>query len=601
MGKLPATRPRRHGGPSEKPEVVHGEILVAARGRAIRDIVRKLGSVEGKLERLDVYRVRLRRRISLEDALVALSQDSRVLYAEPNVRTRSTAAPNDLLFGTQYAPQRVEAPKAWDIWRPVSPVILAVLDTGVDHDHPDLTNKMLRDADGIVGYNAFSKHRSSAPDMDGHGTKTAGIAAAQINNTDGIAGISGWTGDTSSTDAQFTKIMPIKVRRGTDHPLWGTEGSAAAAANGIVWASRHGAKVLNMSFAFPAYWGPLDNPFSGAPTVEEAVYEAWAKGCVLVASAGNDASSHKVSPAEMHGVLSVAATQYLDDLRSNSNYGSWVQTAAPGSEVWTTERGGGYAEFNDTSAAAPHAAGEAALILAHNPELNDEYVRHLIRTHIDPVIPYQGRTIGGGRINVFKALTAAGGPSLKLSVSPNDIELPAIPSPIVTVTLDTPAPKGGATVALSTLDPDALDVPLTVTVAAGQTTATFSATVTGLPEWNKTTIVAKCDGGVATTTLWIWPVLYHLRDVFADQRTIRQGREMAMHIALDELPRTDVVVALTSTRPDILRVPRTTTLAAHHKAKVLVFRPARVTAATKVTITAAIGDSTRRLTFTVVR
>src|SRR5262249_32802988 len=145
------------------------------------------------------------------------------------------------------------------------------------------------------------------------GTHCAGIAAAQVNNSTGIAGISGWNGVAGATDTFYTKLMSVKVLDST-----GT-GSDASVAAGITWATDHGATVISMSLGG-----------GGSATLSNAVQYAWNHGVVVVAAAGNSASSALSYPAAYANVISVAATDKTDTLTFYSNYGSWVLVAAPG-------------------------------------------------------------------------------------------------------------------------------------------------------------------------------------------------------------------------------------------------------------------------------
>src|SRR5262249_6312369 len=159
----------------------------------------------------------------------------------------------------------------------------------------DLTNKILRDASGIVGFNSFKNKRDDALDDYGHGTHVAGIAAAQSNNGTGIAGIAGWSGQPGS-DAQSVKIMPVKVLDNTG------SGTSASVASGITWAADHGARVINLSLGGS----------SSDSTQANAVAYAWSKGCVIVAAAGNWSTSDMFYPAGYTNVISVAATDSTD-------------------------------------------------------------------------------------------------------------------------------------------------------------------------------------------------------------------------------------------------------------------------------------------------
>ncbi len=333
-----------------------------------------------------------------------------VRSAEPNYIRHLFSTPNDNFYNLQYAPKRVQADLAWGIWKPKQQVVIAILDTGVDSNHPDLTHKILRDAGGVVGYAADTGLRDTALDVYGHGTHVAGIAAAQINNAAGVAGIAGWNGQAGNSDTHFIKIMPIRVL--------GRDGSGddATIADGLTWAVDHGARVINMSLGSTGYTDVLNN----------ACQYAWNKGCIVCAAAGNDGRSDINYPAANPHVLAVAATDRDDNLTDYTNFGSWVQVAAPGGantnadQIYSTTPTYNtnirdfsytlnYDYLSGTSMATPFVAGEAALLMSQNPALTNAQVYNLIINKVDPYTPFSGERIasGGGRINVYKALLAA--------------------------------------------------------------------------------------------------------------------------------------------------------------------------------------------------
>jgi len=393
-------------------EVVPGELLIGMKSHNLNVMTApaqdpSVASIIGMHPTLGVMRVRVAPGFSLQQAAARLRSRPDVAYVEPNGIYHTTSTPNDTNYSSQYAPPKVQADLAWGIWKPQAQVIIAIVDTGIDYNHPDLTNKILRSGGAVVGYNALGSNARSGVGTDpiddqGHGTHCAGIAAAQVNNGVGVAGIAGWDGNAANSDTTYTKLMPVKVLSSTGS---GTDASVAA---GITWAADHGAKVISMSLGG-----------GGSTTLQNAVAYAVTKGCVIAAAAGNSASSTKSYPAGYPSVLAVAATDNTDTLASYSNFGTWVNVAAPGSAIYSTlpivSTGGGfglnYGTLSGTSMATPHVAGEAALILAQNPALTASQVNSIITGNVDAYSPYAGRTIGSnaGRINVYKALLAAGG------------------------------------------------------------------------------------------------------------------------------------------------------------------------------------------------
>ncbi len=379
---------------------VPGELIVgytdqADRIGSLRQAATLVGDIVETHRGLGVHRIKVRGNMSLEQAAARLAHMPGVRFVEPNYILTICATPNDPYFaGSQYGPKKIQADLAWGIWTPVAPVVVAIVDTGIDNTHPDLTNKILRNGSTIVGFNALLDAPADALDDHGHGTHCAGIAAAQINNGVGIAGIAGWDGSAGS-DTSFVKLMPVKVLS-----QWGS-GNTTDVAQGITWAADNGADVISLSLGG-----------GGSTTLASAVSYAWSKGCIVVVAAGNSGSSTPSYPAAYPESLAVAATDSTDTLCSFSNYGSWVQVAAPGGAIFSTTptysaTAGyslNYATLSGTSMACPHVAGEAALIWSKSPFLTNADVKALIIDNTDPYTPYSGRTIAGGRVNVYKAM-----------------------------------------------------------------------------------------------------------------------------------------------------------------------------------------------------
>lgn len=427
---------------ADAPEFVQDELLVGVTASAAKRIV--AGPLDANMRvvgvhaQLGVYRVKIAPGLSLAAAAARLRRRADVLYVEPNGIYRASATPNDPAFGSQYAPQKVQANLAWSVWKPQIQVVVAIVDTGIDYTHPDLTKKILRSGTTVVGFNAIGSNAKSGFSTDplddqGHGTHCAGISAAQVDNGVGIAGISGWNSVAGTTDVS-TKLMPVKV---LDSAGSGTDATVAA---GITWAADHGAKVISLSLGG-----------GGSTTLSSAVSYAWSKGCVIAAAAGNSSGSALSYPAAYPNVLAVAATDSSDTIASYSNYGSWVNVAAPGNTIYSTlptyATGGGfgtnYGTLSGTSMATPHVAGEAALIMAQNPSLTNSQVRSLIINNVAPYTPYSGRNIasGAGRINVYRALQAAGGSTPTIPSTPTGLAA-AAGNGQVTVTWSA---SGGAT------------------------------------------------------------------------------------------------------------------------------------------------------------
>lgn len=354
-----------------------------------------VGQVAEILPEIGAYRLVLAPGIPMETAADMLRWLPGVRYVEPNYILYAFATPNDPSYGRQWALPRIQANLAWDIWQPQAVRYIAIIDTGIDYSHSDLINKFRRTASGqIYGYN-FVSNTTNANDDNGHGTHVAGIAAAEINNGIGVAGVAAWNPAVPGYN-QHVQLMPVKVldRRGS--------GTLTNVARGITWAADNGAHVLNLSLGAS----------TGSQTLADAVNYAWNRGCLLVAAAGNDGSSAPQYPAYYTNVIAVAATDQNDRLTSFSQYGSWVDIAAPGASIYSTYRNNRYTTLSGTSMASPHVAGAAALVWSQAFTLSNQQLRSILEQNVDPYLPYGSRTIApnAGRLNVYRALQAAGGP-----------------------------------------------------------------------------------------------------------------------------------------------------------------------------------------------
>jgi subtilisin family serine protease len=291
----------------------------------------------------------------------------------------------------------IDAPEAWDIETGDSEVVIAILDSGVDWDHPDLADNIWINSDESVdgtdtddngfiddirGWDFINDDNDPMDDFYDyyHGTMCAGIAGAVGNNEIGVVGVC-WN----------CKIMPIKIINSTG---WETD---EAAANGIIYAVDNGADIISMS------WGGLPS----YPLTEGALNYANSLGVIVVAAAGNGNNGKKFYPAAFDNVIAVAATNRNDEREPHSNYGSWVDVAAPGEDIFTTTLDDYYPDFGGTSASTPYVAGLAGLLLSYNPNLTKEEVISIIHDSTDWI--ETDEYIGNGRINAYKALLIASG------------------------------------------------------------------------------------------------------------------------------------------------------------------------------------------------
>ena len=324
-----------------------------------------------------------------------LRQHPFILHAEPNYLAYAAdgddaAYPNDPDWLKQWNLRRVAADAAWALSTGKPDFVVAVLDSGVDAGHPDLSANL------VAGYDFVNQ--DADPDDDyGHGTHVAGIIAAELNNSQGIAGV-----------APQVKIMPLKVLNQSG------QGTYANIATAIQYAAANGVKVISLSLGGDSH----------SDILLQAIRNAYDAGVLLVASTGNEGSSAITYPARYAEVMAISATDHYDRWASYSNWGPEVDLAAPGGTsgdgVWSTwpwRLGGYYNWAYGTSMAVPHVAGAAALIWSVNPALTRDEVADILRQTADQVgqFPYVGGRndyLGHGRLNIHSALRQALPPSL---------------------------------------------------------------------------------------------------------------------------------------------------------------------------------------------
>jgi thermitase len=278
---------------------------------------------------------------ALEREKQTLEQNPAVEAVDYNYIYRASASPNDPLFNTQYGLQKPRFSQAWDKVRGTPDTKIAVVDSGVYAEHPDLQGKIAEQYD-------FVNDDPIANDDYGHGTHVTGIAAAITDNGQGIAG-----------GCPDCGLLIAKVL--------GSDGSGTLSdlAEGIIWSADRGAKVINMSLESPHPSTALGN----------AIDYAAGKGVVLTAAAGNDSSSKPFYPAAYPNVIAVAATDSTDRGESFSNYGGWVDVAAPGVKIISTTSDGGYGTMTGTSMASAEVAALAGLLAAQGRPRSDIHSR----------------------------------------------------------------------------------------------------------------------------------------------------------------------------------------------------------------------------------
>ncbi|WP_051591205.1 S8 family serine peptidase [Bacillus sp. UNC438CL73TsuS30] len=315
----------------------------------------------------------------LTKAAQRLLAQKKIVWAEPNYKVKSTYIPQEPDYSKQWYLNKIQMPKAWDITKGSSQIKVAVIDDGVQQDHPDLKGKIVSPFNAVTGNARYTPHE--------HATHVAGIIAASFNKT-GIAGI-----------APNVKIMPINV-------FDGEEASDYAVALGIKYAVEHHADVINMSLGSPNYSVLLDYYANYAKS----------KGVILIAAAGNDGTFTKTYPAALGSVVGVGATTSSDHVAFYSNKGSFVDFTAPGSNIFSSINGSSYAHLTGTSMASPVVSGVAALIRSRNPFLTPDQVESVMK-HSVVDLGTKGRDdyYGYGRIDAYKAVSNTSSPKAKIT------------------------------------------------------------------------------------------------------------------------------------------------------------------------------------------
>jgi subtilisin family serine protease len=347
---------------------------VVARIDPIRTLVVDAGSAEGRAAAVD-----------------RLAYDPRFAAAEPSSVLHATGVPNDPMLSTEWWLDAMDVRPWWDWPAPATPVTIAIVDTGVDLTNADLAPVLL------PGKNFITPAMQPQDDgVNGHGTHVAGIAAASTNDGIGMAGV-----------AAGARILPVKVLDATEN------GEDGVVAQGIVWATDQGARVINLSME-----GAPDEPCPRAMT--DAIAYARSKEVIVVAASGNQ-SSAVACPARIPGVLSVGAVDKNGQIWSRSNRGPQLSLVAPGVAITSTlpTGMGGYGVLTGTSMATPMVSGAAAIVAAAAPSLGEAAIRGaLTSTAKDLGLAGRDDLYGAGIVDVGRALAATAEPVTGVSVSP---------------------------------------------------------------------------------------------------------------------------------------------------------------------------------------
>lgn len=423
QGSLP-TKP---AAPEYKPDTVIVKYKSGtASTAAVNALEKQMGTTTAKIFKSGAKLLKLSKGSSVPNTIATLKKNNLVAYAEPDYKVTATYTPNDPMFNQlwgmdneSYPQYDVQAPEAWDKTKGSSDTVVAVIDTGVDFTHPELTNCAWTNPGEIPGNGIDDDGDGYVDDVHGwdfvdgdnsvytpgagnhpHGTHVSGTIAAAMDNNIGVAGL-----------APNVKIMALRF---LDNSGSGYTDDAISA---IDYAAAKGAKVINNSWAGYGY--------------SEALYDAIAaaSNSLFVCAAGNDSENNDSSgwasyPAsfDLNNIISVASYYYDGERSYFSNYGpTTVDVAAPGSNILSTVPQDydsyGYETWNGTSMATPHVSATAALVLSRYPDLDPVGVKQKIMNTCDPDPYFAGLTVTGGIVDAAKAV-----------VDPND-EIPGVPYP----------------------------------------------------------------------------------------------------------------------------------------------------------------------------
>ncbi|MDQ0882988.1 S8 family serine peptidase [Peribacillus sp. V2I11] len=321
-----------------------------------------------------IEKVKVPKGETTDNLIEELEERKNVEYAEPNYLFKKMESPNDPAYIDQWHHKKLGTSAAWTKSMGSKELIVAIIDDGIDRNHEDLKGKIVNAYDTI-------RNRKHIIPKGAHGTHIAGIIAGSANNGIGGTGV-----------APNVKLLPINV-------FDGEYADTADIIEAIHYAVQQKANIINMSLGDTSY----------SEALNKAVQEAYKKGVLIVAAAGNEGDMGKnvqrVYPAAFSHVISVAATDSRDKRPSYSNYHSTVDIAAPGDDILSTLPYGKYGWMSGTSMATPMVSGVAALIWSNEPKLNKKEVEYrLYDSAVD--LGTKGKDIyyGNGRVNAKKAL-----------------------------------------------------------------------------------------------------------------------------------------------------------------------------------------------------
>ncbi len=340
-----------------------------------------------------VTRIKLNDEINSNEWIIEWQDDPRIEYIHPNTFISISTLPDDRYYTEQYYLEQIKAQGVWKE-KYAREIVIAVLDTGIDYNHPDLHDRVL------PGYNILDNN-ATAMDDNGHGTNVAGIIAANSNNKIGISGIT-----------NNVKLLPIKILDGAG------KSDSFYVGQGIRYAADHGANIIVIASGELVY----------TPFIAEAVDYAYENNVLIVAAAGNKSLEINY-PAALPNVIAVGAVDRNDKHIDYSNFGQQLDVVAPGEAIYTTHLDNSYVAVSGTSFVAPQVAALAAVLMQKYPELTLKEISDLIRFSADDVGDYGwDEKTGYGRIN-FKAALNFNRDLLRDGYVPNQRSYQAHPFP----------------------------------------------------------------------------------------------------------------------------------------------------------------------------
>jgi len=402
-----------------------GEIIVKLADDASQADLRDLNqrtdaSVEENLPQSDVNLVDLPRDLTVTEAVQVYEGSPDIEYAEPNFLLKPAAVPNDPSFGKMYALNNtgqtggtpdadIDAPEAWNTTTGNAGVVVAVIDEGVDINHPDLKGNIWTNPGEIAGNDVDDDNNGYVDDINGydflnddasvydrdpisgkgdeHGTHVAGTIAATGNNGEGITG--------GNWDAQIAALKFL----GPDG------GYTSDAVEAINYAVHEGMPISNNSWGGGGYSQALYDAIDRADTSGHLFVAAAGNGGSDEVGDNNDTVPHYPSSYPNANIVAVSATNSTDALASFSNFGATsVDLGAPGVGILSTLPGNTYGSYSGTSMASPHVAGVAALIKSQEPGLTESQIKSKILQSVDKKQSLSGKTATGGRLNAAQAL-----------------------------------------------------------------------------------------------------------------------------------------------------------------------------------------------------